>query len=261
MNEKNKVVLIIISVLLITGCSAKYSLNISTLEISELITINNDKIIVEKNNNMIKTFNKDYGKYYDINFNDDLLIDCYDREIEDCSQYEKNYPLVIEGYNKMNQIQDIEDSKAIKDFFGIATITGNTNTTINIKPNEKLKMIFSKVNFVSPFITSLEVSIFTPFQVSNHNADKVEKNTYTWTYNKDNIDKVITISYDTSNSDDTIIDNNKENESNKENNQTDNTVQKSNNSVNKYIFWGIAFSIIIIIGVIILKKMKSNDSV
>lgn len=261
MKEKNKVILSIISVLFLTGCTAKYSLNISNLEISELITIKNNSIVVEKNNNMINTFNKDYGKYYDINFNDDLLIDCYDAAKEDCTQYENNYPLIIEGYNKMNQIKDIEDSKAIKDFFGTAIITGNKITTLNIKPNENLKMIFSKVNLVSPFITSLEVSIFTPFKVTSSNADKVEGDTYTWIYNKDNTDKVLTISYDTNDSNNIVIDNNKENESNKENNQTNNTTQKSNNSVNKYIFLGIVFSVIIIIGVFILKKMRSNDNV
>lgn len=261
MNKITKIILSITS-LFLTGCTAKYSLNISDIEVSEYVTIQNERIIIENDNKMINTFNKDYGKYYNITFNDDLLIDCYDAGKDDCSQFEKEYPLIIEGYRKMNDINDLENSQVIKDFFGTVTVSHNKITTISIRPKDELKMIFSNVNLVSPFITSLEVSIFTPYNIINNNADKIEDNTYTWTYNKDNLDKVLTISYTTDGDSGQIVDNDFNNNvnNNADNNTSNNQGNKTINSSN-YVFWIILFGILIVVGVFVLKKMKNNDSV
>lgn len=252
LNHK-KIIFLILSLFLLTGCTINYNLIIDNNEITEKITLIDENI--EITDDTLNTIKDDYGNYYSI---------YYDSDPEEC--FEDNCPTYIDNIFSASTVYTdyykYRESKAIKDFFGEIKINQNKKlVTITATPKTELQNILKDVNYIKAPVNQLNINIILPFKVTSSNADKVEENTYTWTYNKDNTDKVITISYDTSNSDDTIIDNNKENESNKENNQTDNTVQKSNNSVNKYIFWGIAFSIIIIIGVIILKKMKSNDSV
>lgn len=256
LNHK-KIIFLILSLFLLTGCTVDYEL-IITNGVTESVYINNTDIIL--NQEILNTIKDDYGNYYTIDYNGDIeYCDSEDCEEPQDAKYDYNSFSASTIYNDYSKYRE---SKAIKDFFGEIKINQNKKlVTITATPKTELQNILKDVNYIKAPVNQLNINIILPFKVTSSNADKVEENTYTWTYNKDNTDKVITISYDTSNSDDTIIDNNKENESNKENNQTDNTVQKSNNSVNKYIFWGIAFSIIIIIGVIILKKMKSNDSV
>jgi len=259
MKKKIKLILFIISFFATTGCNVKYSLSITDIEISEMVSIENEDIIVNDENSMINTFNKDYGKNYDIHFNDDILIDCYDALRDDCYKYEENYPFHIEAFSKINNIINIEDSQVIKDFFGKIDINeNNKNVVLKAIPNSNLEMIFSNVNLVSQFVNNLEISIYVTYNVVSHNADSVNGNTYTWIYNKDNLSKEINMTY----SKEEILNNDDSSINDLDNNNNNNNVNNLNkNNYIGYIFLAIAGIVIIIIGVKFIHKIRKNDAV
>lgn len=256
LNHK-KIIFLILSLFLLTGCTVDYEL-IITNGVTESVYINNTDIIL--NQEILNTIKDDYGNYYTIDYNGDIEY-CDSEDCEDPHDAKYNYNS-FSASTIYNDYSKYRESKAIKDFFGEIKINQNKKLVIiKATPKTQLQNILKDVNYIKAPVNQLNINIVLPFKVTSSNADKVEGDTYTWIYNKDNTDKVLTISYDTNDSNNIVIDNNKENESNKENNQTNNTTQKSNNSVNKYIFLGIVFSVIIIIGIFILKKMRSNNNV
>ena len=70
-----------------------------------------------------------------------------------------------------DDVNDIMDSLIFKYISSDSIVINNKKVKINIS-KEKIYNVNS--------LDGLEISMYIPYYVSNHNADKVEKNTYTW---------------------------------------------------------------------------------
>jgi len=255
---KNIVKTILLSLILIvlSGCTVRYGISITDIEISEFATISNPSVIVDRDSKMINTFNKDYGKYYDIFLNDDELIDCYDSGAEDCSYYEKKAPFTVDAFAQLNSITDLRSSKLLEDYFGVVNVNEGKTVSLKIKPNHKLGMIFNGINLSSAFIDDLEFTIFTSYRVISNNADSVDGNLYTWKFDKDNYSKkTVELEYSTSGESD--INNGVNNGGSNDSINLDNIDEVSNNV--SYIFL-ILLGIVVLVVIIAMynKYRKSN---
>lgn len=164
-----KIILIIILLILSTGCTFRYEIEIIDDEVTEKRTmlINNSEI---ENNDIKGTISKKISKY---SINDDMMIAPSTKIIKETnvSGYQtitnyklsdyKNSDILNMCYTSYNVIK--EDSK-------IYLTTGRKFTCFDTL--EELE--------------SVEVIFKTNHEVVKQNADKVEDNKYTWYITKDN---------------------------------------------------------------------------
>lgn len=252
--NNKKVIFLVISLFLLTGCTVHYNLSINYNNIIEYVVLQNSDVAIS--DDMFSTINDDYGIYYNID---------YDFDPEEC--LESTCPTYIDDSFGASHIyssfEEYCESKVIKDFFGDFKVSqNNTVYFLTATPNTQLKGILEDVNYIKAPVDEILINILVPYKVIESNADQVNGNTYTWTYNKDNLDKVLTISYTTDGDSGQIVDNDFNNNvnNNVDNNTSNNQGNKTINSSN-YVFWIILFGILIVVGVFVLKKMKNNDSV
>lgn len=187
---KKKIVLMMISIFLLTGCTATYELDIKEDKLTEHISINNteltreDKEIYTTNampvdyretcyldydrlvlpNEIKKTKN---GNYYDITSTEDGLEA---RSKIKLSDYEYSRALNL-GFTSMH-VNTYDDYISIYGYDGPAIFNSYT------------------------MLDSFDVVITTDKYVSDHDADFVDGNTYTWNFTKEDEDKTLYIEMD-----------------------------------------------------------------
>lgn len=238
---KKKIIVLIIMLLLTTGCTCEYNLNIDGNTYKEEINIlgtdseeinnfNNDwKVPVDKDeyNNISGepgTEIKINGDTYTYKISGNNLIFSYDFT-----------------RNRLN------NSTAISNCYDKATIQSYENSIV-ISTSNKVSC-FDKY----PTLTMVKVNITTDKNVTSNNADSVNGNTYTWNLTKNNSsDKSINM----------IIDNKEDNSQNQTTPDDNyaNQPQNNNKDYTLYIFCGILL-IILLSGYFISKKIinKNND--
>lgn len=238
---KKKIIVLIIMLLLTTGCTCEYNLNIDGNTYKEEINIlgtdseeinnfNNDwKVPVDKDeyNNISGepgTEIKINGDTYTYKISGNNLIFSYDFT-----------------RNRLN------NSTAISNCYDKATIQSYENSIV-ISTSNKVSC-FDKY----PTLTMVKVNITTDKNVTSNNADSVNGNTYTWNLTKNNSsDKSINM----------IIDNKEDNSQNQTtpDDNSANQPQNNNKDYTLYIFCGILL-IILLSGYFISKKIinKNND--
>ena len=171
-----KIILIIISLLLLTGCSAEYNLDLRT-------TPNENLNIIETNTqddyfNYLKDYNENVPVIYDdqdpdvTNINPDL--EYYD--VNNLSSEKKADITLNYEYNSV----DFNDSNIINTCYSNINFLNN-NKNINISTSNEF-LCFDKYITLDEVI----VNIMTDKTIKEHNADKVSNNTYTWIITKQN---------------------------------------------------------------------------
>ena len=174
-----KILLSLIFLFLLTGCTAEYKLDIGKTSIEETISINVDSEklgtegikIIENHNQLVFD---DKEEYYESTFN----------------QTDDNFNV---NYNYTYDNNTIESSSFINKCYSENSIVSNENTlTIstegkfncyNMYGNEKLE--------------NTRIVISTDLEVIDNNADEIEGNNYIWIINENNYyDKPIFIEID-----------------------------------------------------------------
>lgn len=184
-----KIVLLIISLLLITGCSVKYNLTIN----EDLTIIENAKMTgtSEFFNNYYKTTKKNVLSY---------LLDMYKEELDNNGyKYELindkiPYVDVTRKYDNMNDY--LNNTILFNGIFDKIVYTEDGNIkkleTIGYNSNEQ----DNPDRFV---ISELEIAIKCPYKVVNHNAKSSDKKTNTYYFTLDKAsDYKILLEYDVS---------------------------------------------------------------
>ena len=183
---KHKVLSLAFVILLLTGCSTTYNLNIKADK-----TFQENIEVLEKNNilelngvkeNIINNYVTPYkGNIEYINYNFNTVYNSDDSGVRATASYQ-NYTTFL------------EHSKAYANLFEKFDIT-----------NEKSIITIAGTNYLGNTIFSgdlgmsdVAVKIKVPFKVINHNADSVddEAHTYTWIFNGTIKDKNMVLSYD-----------------------------------------------------------------
>lgn len=255
--KKCQVVLMLIPLLLITGCSVNYEIEI--LDDKKYAVTEEFEIIdgtVEYGYNLtelVKNIQNRNGAFYNFYELEDAGDYCIDSEEENCDPNKVSVPYGIGAQKKYINLTDLTSSKAITEYFGTLNITSSgTKYKIIGTPSSKLGAIIQDVNLFKGIISSLKVSIKVPYTVLNHNADSVSNNNYVWEFNSSNYNsKQINLEWTTNSSSTPTT----------KVNQSD-IISNSQNSSFNFLYIGIGVAIIGIgVMIYLLIKNRNNNKV
>ncbi len=171
-----KLLIFLLIVFLLSGCTSNYNLEISNNSFKENInaTINKNEIPtsspypeIELDDQITPFLNKDYSAI----FSDDKAL--YKKRVT----YLDNYINVDMSY-KYNE-QEFYNSNSLKLCFDNYEFSYEDDYYIH-----------AYGRFYCLYSDSLDINIKTNNKVLSHNADEVNGNTYTWHVNKDNLDNL-----------------------------------------------------------------------
>ncbi len=162
-----KIILLIILVLLLTGCKATYNISFDK-DINESIKIYTSNTNIETANK--ETVNKVSEELYNFEYG----YEYYKKE----KYYEGNntgynytHKFDYEDYNMYTELQ-----KCYDDFN-----YSNDDNTVSLSTSE----LFTCFDYY-PEIEEVTINMTSQYNITSSNADKVDGNTYTWIINKDN---------------------------------------------------------------------------
>ena len=166
--KKINFLIIFISIILLCGCEAEYTINIDDDYTENIIVTSTDQEEV----NMLSSYNFAQPAFYrstDFSEQGDYLDG-----VEYYSYEHKNNAL----YASYKFGDKFRDSRAINTCFPSLKVY-----------KEKTELYKTDTNFLCfnyyPPLTKLTINIVTSRKVINHNADSVNGNTYTWIYTRD----------------------------------------------------------------------------
>lgn len=173
-----KIIFLLISCFILTGCSINYNLDINDDNFTETITgnvlnseiNNNDNYSINMYNFLINTEQK---AFYN---NDNIFYNKSTNKINDKIDFEYNYTFNSSNFNNSRIINECFDNHAFdyKDGIYYLVVSGKFNC----------------------YYTNTNINITTDHKVISNNAETINDNTYSWTItekNKDDIYFFITI--------------------------------------------------------------------
>lgn len=162
-----KILILLISAILLTGCNATYDINVKSDKIEDTITIMTDSSNVSRaNKTTTDLFNQKIGEWENGH-------DFYKREIvttEEKTGYQYKYSFTYDEYDAMSQIR-----KCYENF--------NIDTTNGLKLSTSEEFLCK--NYY-PQVNSITISITSDYEIKNSNADSVRNNTHIWKINSKN---------------------------------------------------------------------------
>ena len=182
-----KYLFLLLVIVLFTGCSVKYDLNIDKdLSVTEKIDATEKETIVKANTGM----NTDKAV--------DYLYDIYKRDNVEpsISKKIKDQSLIATISANYETIDDYVDNFS-SDLFNVELSKSGNLYTLTFKQKEKL----SSTSSVSPIYDNVSINIYLPYKVTNTNADKMYRKTYTWNLKKDQELTNLKITFDISKKD------------------------------------------------------------
>lgn len=230
MKNKLRFVFILIIIMITSGCSVDYNLNINEdNSISE-------SLIAKENKNRIESLTRlkdEQALSY--------MINMYKRNIDNekfITNIDDDLATVTatSTYNDINEYKDVFKS----DLFDLHIE----------KENNKVKLIAYQKELLSNDSSStlmydeVNINIYVPYKVLENNADSISNNTYTWNISKDSDIKVIELIYD-------------------EGSLKDNLNIKINNKTYNINYTliavsGIILTVLIIVLIVFVKNKKNN---
>ena len=173
--KKYKKLLLLILVLLLTGCSGSYTIKVNddlTIKESLNVTLENRDGLYDKAKKLFDENEIDEEKYEITQSSDKLMI----KYTEDYSSF-LSYIIDSKLYKQLYKDKDFDQDKS----------------SISFAANSKFKL---DSNNSSNIINDYNISLFqiildTPFDVKYNNADEVYNNKYTWNLNSSTTEKEI----------------------------------------------------------------------
>ena len=162
-----KITLLLITMFLLTGCTATYDINITKDTI-------NDKIIIQTDSTKVNNANKQTTDSFTQKLGEwENGHDFYKRELITTAEktgYQYTYNFNYEEYDAMSQIR-----KCYKEF----NLTYENNIELSTS-NE-----FLCRNYY-PQVKTYTINITSEYEITSSNADYVKNNTHTWKINANN---------------------------------------------------------------------------
>ena len=231
---KKKILILILLIFMISGCSVEVNVSISDMKIKESsdITVLENALYTKE---ILRTSFRDYIPIYA----EDLIVDTIpDQPFSGTLYYNKNTTDLENGY-RFNYSYDFDidkygDARTIKEGFRDYSYTYR-NDIISLSTDDEGLIYFDEY----PLLEEVTINIKTDYLVEENNADKVNDNTYTWVFNKDS-KKSIDIVIDTSKSGDRVL---------------------GIVNVSTVITIGVVIGIVLVILVILLIRNKKNNKI
>ncbi len=239
---KKKIIIILITLLFITGCTCEYDLQINDNNYSETI-----KIIAE-NNEEVNRLNGERRIPIDKEVLNDLTKESTEAEYEKYNYKVTNNVLTFNyDFNEDNII----NSSAISSCFDRITILQQGSATI-LSTSNTVKCFDSY-----PGLNKVTITISVDKDVISNNADYVSGNKYVWNLNKnDKNKKSINITIDNKSSEEIQIEENHKNKKDPEDGPVEDKPKKNDYSL--YIFCGILL-IVMLIAYYFYNKLKNSE--
>lgn len=177
--KKIKYILLVLIVLLFTGCSGSYNLKFDKdLSVTEELNV----VIEDKDD----AYDKTYAIFEQANISEDKYeIVIIDDEVR--IKYKEKYDTFEKYYL---------NSKLYKMLFeNLEYKKNNKGISIDAKGNLKLDDYDNPDIINSYDISDLKINITSPFGVNDSNADSIKENTYTWNLNSKDTYKEISIDF------------------------------------------------------------------
>lgn len=231
-------IIILLSVFILCGCEANYTITIDKNNITEKIEVLDNV----SSTRTVTDIMDNYKKQYPVYSNSDWVDADYSRADNE-EYYKQTYNIDDNGYHLYYDytypIQKFKEANSLNYSYEYKEITYQNNIlSISMgSPNNRLK-------YVDEF-TNLTVNIVTDYTVIKNNADSVIGNRYIWYVNKENNDtKKINFEVDLTQTREEL------------NNR--NTSQEKKNKLAIPIVLLVVFIYIVIIVIIITKKKKKE---
>ena len=254
-----KFIILVIPLLLLSGCTATYNLEITNTRF-------NENVIINMNKNEYNDFTSDENNKYANMYYDDTH-----------NSGEEGVELPIPGVkyydyteNASNNIVQFSGEFSYEDYNRSTMATRGFNSVKITGNDEELHMQTSTgFTFLYDGLTRANIRITSPYKVMNSNADSVDGNTLIWNITPSNADnKQIVVDYNRvvdPEENDTTDDNQEQNEGQDNiidngDNQTDDNQTENNSSISPTIVIIIISIIVIILLVVaLILKHKKNS--
>ncbi len=185
----NKIFVLAIVMLFITGCTVTYDLNIEDSKVYEKVNLNVDSTF----NSRISELSK-MKQYNHLSGNNTTYYNFSSAESDSGVKLSYDYQYNFENF---------EESRALSECFSAFNVLNDyEEETLRITTSNK----FNCLNYNDEFVDSVTINIKTNHKVINHNADKVENDTYTWEIKSSMLDKPIDFTIDRNPKDTTVED-------------------------------------------------------
>lgn len=172
---------LLIGLIMLTGCEATYTLTIDKDTINEKIEILDNVSDTRTVTDVMENYKKKYPVY-----NSDEIVD--DEELYQTNQnltyYNQTYNIDSNGYHL-----NYEYTYPIDKYISANSVNYSYDYKDIIYQNNKLKLSTGCPNNYlryNDIFTGLTVNIITDYVVTNNNADSVIGNRYIWYFNKEN---------------------------------------------------------------------------
>lgn len=248
-NKIKLIILIIPLILLSSGCTATYTLNIT-------------KDTIEENFDIKETFEQTYKNAY---LNEKGSLDGFQNNPNYLNKYVKqmqekylNYYINKDNFNRDNslRINSLYENGYVYFLTNSKDYNQKNNSLINnivkdsliVNDNNIIVHLDNIPNYLIENLDNLKIVITTDLTVTSNNADSVEDNKYTWNYDKtNNLNKSISL----------YIERPKvEQETKKDNNKNNTSHKKDSTAYTLIILIGLYLAIIIGVINIFNKKKK-----
>ena len=176
--KKIKVVILLLIVLLVSGCSGVYNLEINkdlTVKEELNLVLDNESSNYDKINDLLNRNKTDDSEYKLVNEGDNLNLS-YTRTYDSIEDYLLESPIYKQLFDNITYNTDRKE------------ISLEASNILNLKSNS--------LNY-SNNVRLIQINVTTPFKILEENSDLSSENTYSWTINNNTQEKDIFISFST----------------------------------------------------------------
>lgn len=172
---------LLIGLIMLTGCEATYTLTINKDTINEKIEILDNVSDTRTVTDVMNGYKRKYPVYYvEGIIDEDELYDIY----PEATYYNQTYSIDSNGYHL-----NYEYTYPIDKYITVNSVNYSYDYKDIVYQNNKLKLSTGCPNNYLRYrdiFTNLTVNIITDYVVTNNNADSVIGNRYIWYFNKEN---------------------------------------------------------------------------
>ena len=179
---KGKILILIIIMFLISGCTAEVNIEIDRNKINESTNITvYENVVYPKE--VLRTSFRNYIPIYA----DDVIVDTLpDQAYPDIIYYQKKETDLGNGYlfnySYNFNIDEYKEARTIKDSFKSYNVSfNNREETLRLSTDNEGIIYFNDY----PQLEEVRINIKTDYLVKEHNADRIDDDTYTWIFTKD----------------------------------------------------------------------------
>lgn len=241
-----KIILLVISILFLTGCNVEYNLNISEDVFYENINIISE---TENESNIISSYLKPIEAFINSPMHSESI-----EKLPDVEYYNSN-KLINNGLYNLNlnyyfDINEFKNANIINHSVSIFKFT-KKNNEYNLNTGARLK-IFDSYDINN---LTIKITLDEYYEYVNSNADNIFNNEYTWYINKDNYKtRPINFSFKVKKDNNTGVQN--PNNNNTQNNNQNININEKNNSNDLILIVCLLMGFIFVITMVLTLSKK-----